>query len=74
MAEVREAETYHTASVLHDAIFEAERLCTAIYHAVTDAYFTRRPQEPGPDTGLTAAETAESPPMQAKVREALNCL
>ena len=39
MAEVREAETYHDASVLHDAVFEANQLCTAIHHAVSDAYF-----------------------------------
>ena len=28
-----------TPSVLHDAVFEADRLCTAIHHAVSDAYF-----------------------------------
>ena len=39
MAQVREAETYHTASVVHDAVSEADRLCAAVYRAVTDAYF-----------------------------------
>ena len=73
MAVVREAETYHTFSVVHDAVSEAERLCAAVYHAVTDAYFKDlRKNKDG--TGLTATQTAESPPMQAKVREALNCL
>ena len=38
MALVREAETYHDASVLHDAVFEANQLCTTIQHAISDAY------------------------------------
>src|SRR5207245_1192040 len=35
MAVVREAETYHDASLLHDAVFEAVQLGTAIQHAVS---------------------------------------
>jgi hypothetical protein len=74
MAVVREAETYHDASVLHDAVFEANQLCTAIQHAVSDAYFRDVRKTKNKDTGLTATQTAESPPMQAKVQELLNCL
>jgi hypothetical protein len=74
MALVREAETYHDASVLHDAVFEANQLGTAIQHAVSDAYFRDVRKTKTKDTGLTATQTAESPPMQAKVQELLNCL
>ena len=74
MAVVREAETYHDASVLHDAVFEANQLCTAIQHAVSDAYFRDVRKTKTKDTGLTATQTAESPQMQAKARELLNCL
>src|SRR5690349_16271578 len=74
MAVVREAETYHTTSVLHDAVFEAERLCTAVHRAVSDAYFKDIRKDQADKTGLTATQTAESPQMQAKVQEALNCL
>lgn len=74
MAVVREAETYHTASILHDAVFEAERLCTAVQHAVSDAYFKDIRKDKVEGTGLTAIQTAESAPMQAKLQEAVNCL
>ena len=74
MAVVREAETYHTASVLHDAAFEAESLCTAVQRAVSDAYFKEIRKDQADKTGLTATQTAESAQMQAKVQEALNCL
>ena len=74
MALVREAETYHDASVLHDAVFEANQLCTTIQHAISDAYFRDVRKTKNKDTRLTATQTAESPPMQAKVRELLNCL
>jgi len=74
MAKVREAETYHTASILHDAVFEAERLCTALQHAVSDAYFQDIRKDQEPSTGLTATQTAESPQMQAKLQDAVNCL
>jgi hypothetical protein len=74
MALVREAETYHDASVLHDAVFEANQLCTAIQHAISDAYFRDVRKTKNKDTGLTATQTAESPQMQAKVQELLNCL
>ena len=60
MAQVREAEAYHTASVMHDAIFEADQLCSAIYRAVTDAYLSRRPRGPGTTPSLSATQTAES--------------
>ncbi len=74
MAVVREAETYHDASVLHDAVFEASQLGTAFQHAVSDAYFRDVRKTKAKDPGLTATETAESPQMQARVRELLNCL
>ena len=74
MAVVREAETYHTFSVVHDAVSEADKLCAAVYHAVTGAYFKDIRKDQADGTGLTAVQTAESPPMQAKIREALNCL
>ena len=73
MAKVRETETYHTFSVAHDALSEAERLCAEVYRAVTDAYF-KDLRKNADGTGLTAVQTAESPPMQVKIREALNCL
>jgi hypothetical protein len=74
MAVIRDAETYHDASVLHDAVFEAERLGTAIQHAVSDAYFRDVRKTKTKDTGLTATQTAESPQMQAAAQELLNCL
>ena len=74
MAKVREAETYHTCSVAHDALSEAERLYTEAYRAVTDAYFKDLRKDPEASTSLTAVQTAEAPPMQSKLREALNCL
>ena len=74
MAVIREAETYHTASVVYDAVSEADKLCAAVHHAVTSAYFKEIRQDQADSTGLTATQTAESPPMQAKIREALNCL
>ena len=73
MAQVREAEAYHTASVMHDAIFEADRLCSAIYRAVTDAYLTRVQDQADPEAG-TAAETADSPEVRGQAAEALRCL
>src|SRR6516165_5233055 len=39
MARVREAQTYHTVSVLRDAMTQADRLCDQIHHAVSGAYF-----------------------------------
>ena len=73
MAKVRETETYHTSSVAHDALSEAARLCAEVCDAVTDAYF-KDIRKNADGTGLTAVQTAESPPMQVKIREALNCL
>jgi hypothetical protein len=74
LAKVREAETYHNASILDNAVSEAERLSTAIHRAVSDAYFTDVRKDKTKDTGLTATQTAESPQIQAKAREVLNCL
>ena len=74
MAQVREAEAYHTASVMHDAIFEADRLCSAIYRAVTDAYLTRLREDQADTEAGTAAETADSPEVRGQAAEALRCL
>ena len=74
MARVREAEAYHTASVMHDAIFEADRLCSAIYRAVTDAYLTRVREDQADAEARTAAETADSPEVRGQAAEALRCL
>ena len=74
MAVIREAETYHTVSVAHDAVSEADTLCAAVYYAVTSAYHKDLRQDQADGTSLTATQTAESPQMQAKIREALNCL
>ena len=74
MAQVREAEAYHTASVMHDAIFEADRLCSAIYRAVTDAYLTRIREDQADPDARTAAETASSPEVRDQAVEALRCL
>ena len=74
MAQVREAEAYHTASVMHDAIFEADRLCSSIYRAVTDAYLTRVREDQTDTDARTAAETAASPEVRDQAAEALRCL
>ena len=74
MAQVREAEAYHTASVMHDAIFEADRLCSAIYRAVTDAYLTRIREDQADSEAPRAAETASSPEVRDQAAEALRCL
>ena len=73
MAQVREAEAYHIASVMHDAIFEADRLCAAIYRAVADAFLARAEDRADPET-LSAAETAASPKVRDQAAEALRCL
>jgi len=74
MAVVREAEAYHDASVLRDAVSEIDKLCTAIHRAVSDAYFQDIRKDQAEGTGLSASQTAESPPVQAKIQEAVNCL
>ena len=58
--------------MLDSAVSEAERLASAVQRAISDAHFrdVRKPKT----TGLTGTQTAESPQMQAKLREALNCL
>jgi hypothetical protein len=68
MARIREAELYHTVSVVNDAAFEAERLCNEIYRAVTGAYL----RDGG--TVSDAAETADDPHYRDKAHEALRCL
>ena len=73
MAQVREAQAYHTASVMHDAIFEADRLCSAIYRAVTDAYLLRIEDQADTET-RSAAETAASAEVRDQAAEALRCL
>jgi hypothetical protein len=74
MAKVRDAETYHTANIVRQAATEADMLCAEVQHAVSDAYFGDVRAASSQDTGLTATQTAESPPVQAKLQEALNCL
>jgi hypothetical protein len=74
MAQVREAQAYHTASVMHDAIFEADRLCSAIYRAVTDAYLNRIREDQADPDAPRAAETASSPEIRDQTAEALRCL
>jgi ferric-dicitrate binding protein FerR (iron transport regulator) len=67
MTRVREAETWRIASVMHDAAFEAERLCEQVYRAISDAY--------QPSQGdSTAAATAASPDIRARAQEARLCL
>lgn len=73
MARVCEAETYHAASVMNEAVAEAERLCGAVYHAVTDAYFKDVRKNADGD-GRNATETADSPEIRGKAEEAMNCL
>jgi hypothetical protein len=68
MAHVHEAEAYHTATLAHDAAFEAERLCSDIYRAVSGAYL----RDGG--TVSEAAETAADPATERKAREAIECL
>ncbi len=65
MARVREAAAWRTASVAHDAAFEAERLCYEIHSTVNDAY---------QQGGSTAAEAAASRAVRDKVQEARTCL
>jgi hypothetical protein len=74
MAQVREAEAYHTASVMHDAIFEADRLCSAIHRAVSDAYLKRLREDQADPEARSAAETAASAEVRDQAAEALRCL
>ena len=64
MARVQESYAWSTASVMHDAASEAERLCNAIYNAVHEAYFDSK----------TAAQTAASEDIREKAAEARRCL
>ena len=67
MAVIREAEAWRTASVMHDAAYEGERLCEHIYRAVADAY--------KPSQGASAAaQTLADPAIRAKAEEARQCL
>jgi hypothetical protein len=74
MARVREAQTYHTVSVLRDAMTEADRLCDQIHQAVSGAYFKDIRQVSAPGDGLGARELASSPEIRGQAEEALNCL
>ena len=67
MARVREAEAWRTASVMHDAAFEAERLCDEIYQAITSAYMPRSCQ-------TSAAEVAACYDIAVKAGEARDLL
>lgn len=62
MARVLESETWRLASNMHDAVFEAQRLCNEIYHTVYDAY--------QPQGDSTAAQVAATTDIQAKADEA----
>ena len=73
MARVGETEIYHAASTMNAAICEAERLCGAVYRAVTDAYF-KDVRDTADGDGRTATETAGSDEIRAQANEALNCL
>ena len=73
MTLVREAEVYHDACVMNEAMAEAERLCAVIYRAITDAYF-KEVRRSADSQGRTAAEVADSPEIRDKADEALNCL
>jgi hypothetical protein len=64
IARVREADIWRIASVMHDAVYEAERLCNDIYRIVTDAYHNTS----------TAVATAASQEIRAKADEAYGCL
>jgi hypothetical protein len=66
MARVQEGEAWRLASTMHDAAFEAERLCNDIYRTVSDAY--------QPQGVSTAAEVAASSTTRDRAREARRCL
>ncbi len=71
MARIREGEIYHAASIMHDAIYEADRLCSEIYQVISDAYFKRNQD----DTEVrTLTEITDSTPVQQQIDEALRCL
>jgi hypothetical protein len=67
MARIKEAESYHLASVAHSAAFEGERLCNEIYRTAFDSYMR--------DTHVSeVAETLADPATQRKIEEAACCL
>jgi hypothetical protein len=74
MARVREAQTYHTVSVLRDAMTEADRLCDQIHHAVSGAYFKDIRSTGAASDGRTARDLTSSPEIRGQAEEALNCL
>ncbi len=74
MARIREGEVFHTASVMHDAVSEADRLCSEIYRAINDAYFGRNRGDQADAEIRTVTETAESGQVQKQIDEALRCL
>ena len=67
MARVREAQSYHLASLAHDATCEAERLCSQIYRTASGDYL----REPAT---TDAPNVADDPAIHAKAHEALECL
>jgi hypothetical protein len=67
MARVRESEAWRTASIMHDAAFEAERVCNEIYQAVTKAYEPRSGE-------TSAAEVAACYDIAVKAGEARDLL
>lgn len=73
MARVHETEIYHAASIMNAAMSEAERLCSMVYRAVSDAYFNDVRNNADSDS-RTATKTAESDEIQAQAKEALTCL
>jgi hypothetical protein len=74
MARIREGEVFHAASVMHDAVYEADRLCAEIYRAINDAYFKRSCEGQADAEVRTVAETAGSTQVQKQIDEALRCL
>lgn len=67
IARVHESEAWHAACLMHDAVFEAERLCDDINRAIYEAY---RPS----DNDSTAAQVASSDSTRRKADEALRLL
>lgn len=74
MARIRDAEVYHDASILHDAMSEAERLCESIYRAISDAHFKDIRRKDDDTDGRTATQVADSPDIRDQAREATECL
>jgi hypothetical protein len=65
-ARIREADIWRIASVMEDAATEADRLCRAIYNAISKAY--------QPSGHSTATELAASKDIRDQADEAYRCL